>query len=215
MLSSRCYDPGVSPEDPRHDDVTRTETSRLAPVSPSPSPEERPRSDLPERPLPEIPRGVADGTEHHLDPKARTLKRLSAAIPLTILAFVTGIPMLVMALGGLWILLPVWLGVLVALVLFLWWWTRAWWERARWRLDERGMLIRQGVFWRREVSIPRSRVQHTDVTQGPIDRYLDLARLVIHTAGTHNASVTLAGLRHEDALAARDHLIESGGADGV
>lgn len=165
--------------------------------------------------MPEIPRGVADGTEHHLDPQARTLKRLSAAIPLGILGLSTGIPAVVLAAGGLPFVALAWALVYLALLAFTWWWTGAWWERARWRLDQRGMLIRQGVFWRREVSIPRSRVQHTDVTQGPLDRYLDLARLVIHTAGTHNASVTLAGLRHEDALAARDHLIESGGADGV
>jgi uncharacterized protein len=200
--------PSVEPEDPREEPV-RQEPPRLAPAS-------EPEPPLPERPIPDVPRDVFDGAEHHLDPKARTLKRLGAAIPLTILAVVTGIPSLVMTVGaGVPLLFLVWVVVYLALVGFIWWWAGAWWRRARWRIDHRGMLIRQGVFWRREVSIPRSRVQHTDVAQGPLDRMLDLARLVIHTAGTHNASVTLAGLRHEDALALRDHLIESGGADGV
>lgn len=201
----------MNPEDPHPEDKPIGEAPRPTPVSAP----EAPEPDLPERPVPEIPRGLADGTEHHLDPKAKTLKRLSAAIPLAILGVVTGIPTLVATFGQLWGVLVAWVVVYLALAAFVWWWTGAWWERARWRLDQRGMRIRQGVFWRREVSIPRSRVQHTDVTQGPLDRMLDLARLVIHTAGTHNASVTLAGLRHEDALAARDHLIESGGADGV
>ena len=77
------------------------------------------------------------------------------------------------------------------------------------------MSIRRGVVWRSEISVPRSRVQHTDVSQGPLQRRFGLATLILHTAGTHHASVSLAGLPHAAALAIRDYLIEGGAGDVV
>ena len=84
----------------------------------------------------------------------------------------------------------------------------------RYRTDENGFTIRRGVLWRGVTSIPKARVQHTDVVQGPIQRRFGLARLVIHTAGTQDASVSLSGLSYEKALLIRDFLIERDGHDG-
>ena len=38
------------------------------------------------------------------------------------------------------------------------------------QLDEDGLLVRHGVLWQTFTHVPRSRVQHTDVSQGPIER---------------------------------------------
>ncbi len=70
------------------------------------------------------------------------------------------------------------------------------------------MEIRRGVWWRHRIAIPVARVQHVDVSQGPIQRMFDLATLTIHTAGTKNASIDLSGLDHGSALHLRDRLIE-------
>jgi membrane protein YdbS with pleckstrin-like domain len=50
-------------------------------------------------------------------------------------------------------------------------------------------------------------VQHIDVAQGPLERRYGLATLSIYTAGTEYARVDLPGLRHERAVAIRDHLL--------
>jgi membrane protein YdbS with pleckstrin-like domain len=71
------------------------------------------------------------------------------------------------------------------------------------------------VVWRRVINVPRSRVQHTDVSQGPIERGSDLGTLVIFTAGTHYARVHLSGLTHATALRIRDHLLPGGSDDAV
>ncbi len=63
--------------------------------------------------------------------------------------------------------------------------------------------------------MPKSRVQHTDVSRGPIERGLGLATLIIHTAGTEQAAVSLSGLPHADAYRIRDFLIEGGEDDAV
>ena len=96
-----------------------------------------------------------------------------------------------------------------------WLWPAVRYRHIRYRLDAHGVTIRRGVVWRSVTSVPTSRVQHTDVVRGPVERYFDLATLVIHTAGTRDASVALSGLGHREAVALRDRLIEAGGGRGV
>ena len=80
---------------------------------------------------------------------------------------------------------------------------------AKWRLTHSGLEIHSGLWWRSQISVPLARVQHTDVHQGPLLRKFGLARLIVHTAGTENASVQLAGLSFATAQRLRDALIES------
>jgi uncharacterized protein len=83
--------------------------------------------------------------------------------------------------------------------------------RSTWvRLDEDGLEYEHGWLWRHHVSVPRSRIQHTDVTQGPYERRFGLATLVVYTAGTEHASIPIEGLSHETALAFRDALLALG-----
>jgi len=74
------------------------------------------------------------------------------------------------------------------------------------RADAQGLEIRSGVLWRSVVTVARSRIQHLDVTQGPIERNYGLGRLHVHTAGTHDATITLWGIAQETAKALRDDL---------
>ena len=61
--------------------------------------------------------------------------------------------------------------------------------------------------------MPRSRVQHTDVSRGPLERAYDLATLVIYTAGTEHSRVALSGLAERDAYPIRDWLIHGEESD--
>jgi uncharacterized protein len=81
-------------------------------------------------------------------------------------------------------------------------------RHTRWRLIETGLEIHRGVWWKHQIAVPTARVQHVDVSQGPIQRMFQLGTLTIHTAGTSNASVELAGLEHAGALALRDQLVQ-------
>src|SRR5688572_19209562 len=69
--------------------------------------------------------------------------------------------------------------------------------------DDRLRVVR-GLLWRKDTVVPFGRVQHIDVTRSPIERKYGLATLVVHTAGTHNASVSLPGLGEADALTLRE-----------
>jgi membrane protein YdbS with pleckstrin-like domain len=72
------------------------------------------------------------------------------------------------------------------------------------QLGEDRLRVVRGLVFRSDTVVPFGRVQHIDVHQGPIERGYGLATLVLHTAGNHNASVTLPGLGHDDAMAMRE-----------
>lgn len=75
-------------------------------------------------------------------------------------------------------------------------------------VSDDGLELWSGVLWRRYIKVKRSRIQYTDVEQGPLMRCLDLARLVIYTAGSAYASIALDGIDIADATALRDRLLE-------
>jgi membrane protein YdbS with pleckstrin-like domain len=68
------------------------------------------------------------------------------------------------------------------------------------------LRVVRGLLFRKDTVVPFGRVQHIDVQQGPLERGYGLATLVLHTAGTHNASVTLPGIAHADAVAMREDI---------
>lgn len=149
----------------------------------------------------------------HLDPRARWGMRLRALIGFLILLLV------------LWVLVAVIFGValdmdwpasmalagvpasLIAVPVLAFFYGSARWRRTRYALTPQGLRIQRGVWWRSDTVVPRSRVQHTDLHRGPLDRALGLAGLRVYTAGSELGRVALDGLSFERAEALRDALI--------
>lgn len=94
-------------------------------------------------------------------------------------------------------------------------WAEIEYRHMAYRVDADGIEVRAGVLWRGVSNVPRSRVQHTDVAQGPFERKYELGRLIIYTAGTQHSRVELPGLEHQTALAIRDQLLPRHAADVV
>ena len=89
------------------------------------------------------------------------------------------------------------LGVLIAA-----WRYRVW----RFSLQEDALFLERGVFTRVETAVPYVRVQHIDTHRGPIERLVGLSSVVVYTAGSRGADVTVPGLSPERARALRDRL---------
>ena len=157
---------------------------------------------------------IADGLDHQLVPRVIALERIAGGLFIAGIALASLIGISVALLvsddmpGVLRILLP---GLWLMLALFGAWHAYSWPPRAYqhsfYRIDEQGVEIRKGVYWRIVINVPRSRVQHIDVSQGPIERRYGLGTLVIYTAGTDHAKVALSGLEHGRALRIREHLL--------
>ena len=163
---------------------------------------------------------LPDGFER-LDPRIIHVRQIAglvtsgviAAIAILALAVIAAITRPAWSLIGLGA--GAWLLGTALLTWWLWTWPAKAYQYASYRLDNDGLEIRRGVIWRAIINVPRTRVQHTDVSQGPIERSHGLSTLVIHTAGTEHAQVALPGLSRENALALRDQLLPRDGRDAV
>ena len=81
-------------------------------------------------------------------------------------------------------------------------------RRLRYGLTERLLQVVRGWLFHTDTIVPFVRVQHLDVTRGPLDKMFGTAGLVIHTAGSHNSIVTVPGLPPERAAEIRDIIRE-------
>lgn len=78
------------------------------------------------------------------------------------------------------------------------------WLRLGYRLAPNLLQVVRGWLFHTDTVVPFVRVQHIDVTRGPLDKAFGTASLVVHTAGTHNSIVTLPGLAPERASEIRE-----------
>jgi uncharacterized protein len=104
--------------------------------------------------------------------------------------------------------------LLVRLGVLLWYPARAY-RAWGFRVDEKVLELREGVWFKVVILLPLSRLQHVDLHCGPLERFFGLATLVFHTAGTHHAVIVLPGLEAEEAGRLRDELVAAGGDDAV
>lgn len=97
---------------------------------------------------------------------------------------------------------------LVVLVFFLIWrYREAASGRYAFALLDDGVLVRRGLWWQQELFVPRVRIQHTDIAQGPLARRLELAQLLLFTSGTKQQELVLEGLSPPRARDLRDQLL--------
>jgi len=81
------------------------------------------------------------------------------------------------------------------------------------------LFLVRGVLTEVETAVPYVRVQHVDTQRGPVERLVGLSSLVVYTAGTRGADITIPGLTPGRAATLRERLrdlaIESDGTDAV
>jgi membrane protein YdbS with pleckstrin-like domain len=159
--------------------------------------------------------------EKRLDPRFVPFQRIAGWISTAVLSVGGLVAVLVLWLtaemsrsASLFLLLA-WAVGTVAIAWLLYAWPAVHYRHMSYRLDAEGIEIRSGVWWRAIMSVPRSRVQHIDVSQGPLERSYGLGRLVLFTAGTSHSRVELPGLSHTVALSLRNHLLPRGTDDAV
>ena len=143
-----------------------------------------------------------------VSPKLATGRRLVVAVIVVVLTFAV-------AVGMAFTPYP-WLAavaVVVGCAVIAW----AWWLIGRQvratayseRTDD--LVVRSGIMFRRTVIVPYGRMQLVDVTTGPVDRWLGIAAVQLHTAAaTTDASIP--GLTTHEAARLREHLAALGEA---
>jgi len=80
-------------------------------------------------------------------------------------------------------------------------------------IRQKDIVYNSGLFWRSSIVIPFNRVQHCEVSQGPIDRFYNLAELKVFTAGGASSDLSISGLLPESAARIKDFLVIKTGID--
>jgi membrane protein YdbS with pleckstrin-like domain len=73
-------------------------------------------------------------------------------------------------------------------------------------LREHDISYKSGLFFFSMTSVPFNRIQHCEVTQGPLARLFDLASVKVYTAGGSSSDLSIGGLKKEEAHRLRDHI---------
>ncbi len=139
-----------------------------------------------------------------LDPRVLRVWRLGAAIPL--LVVLAGVVVAGMVVNGwlVWVIgLAVFAVVAISAIVFPGMEYRRW----SYALRPHDLVLRHGVVIHVERMVPRTRIQHVDLVEGALDRWLGLARLRIFTAGSSTADVAVPGLARPVAERLRDELL--------
>lgn len=81
-------------------------------------------------------------------------------------------------------------------------------QRWRFDLETDALVLKRGVVTHVDTVVPYVRIQHVDTQRGPVERLLGLSSLVVYTAGTRGADVSIPGLTMERADALQEQLRE-------
>lgn len=96
--------------------------------------------------------------------------------------------------------------VLIVAGLYVWQVPRLRYRAWRYGLVGDELYVERGVLNRVKTVVPLLRLQHLDVSQNILEKEFDLGKLIVHTAGTRNSTVTVPGLAHAEAEALRDQM---------
>lgn len=81
-------------------------------------------------------------------------------------------------------------------------------------IREHDVIVQSGIFWRKQTIQPISRIQHVEVTRGPLDKRFGLANLRLFSAGTGHLTFQIPGLAVDEAERIKEFILrtQQGGA---
>ena len=69
------------------------------------------------------------------------------------------------------------------------------------------LVFKQGLWWKKQTALSYSRIQHIDITHGPIERKYKMATIKFFTAGGSLSDLKIPGLPKEKAEAIRKEIL--------
>ncbi|HHM21323.1 MAG TPA: hypothetical protein ENJ20_04795 [Bacteroidetes bacterium] len=81
-------------------------------------------------------------------------------------------------------------------------------EMAGYALREHDVVHKYGVWWQTITTIPFNRMQHCEISQGPVQHAFRLATLRIFTAGGSSSDLAIDGLDQEEAKRIKEFITE-------
>lgn len=82
-------------------------------------------------------------------------------------------------------------------------------------LREHDILHKHGVWWRSLTAIPFNRMQHCEISRGPVESAFGLATLRVYTAGGSGSDLSISGLPLAEAQRVKEFITKKIGGDNV
>lgn len=82
----------------------------------------------------------------------------------------------------------------------------------KWRgyaLRQLDIIYQKGVIFQSKTTIPFNRVQHCEITQGPIERIFNLKSLAVFTAGGQSSDLKISGLEPDEAAQLKEYIVSA------
>lgn len=157
------------------------------------------------------PSVLAEAEPERLDPKVKRVWQVDAALGWMFLAGLAAAALFVAHRSPAWAFVLAFVGLTYVLQV-----PPHRYRHFTFRVGPVDVRVAHGWLWRTESVVLHSRIQHVDTRQGPIERMMGLATVVVFTAGSVGAMVAIPGLATARADALRDRLVRlSGTDDGV
>lgn len=98
--------------------------------------------------------------------------------------------------------IPLWVRQTIPWLLLVWWlWSffsvYKTFKKKAFALRDKDIHYKSGWIFRRKTTIPYNRIQHCELSSGPIDRIFDLTNLQVYTAGGSHSDLSIPGLSTE------------------
>ena len=79
-------------------------------------------------------------------------------------------------------------------------------SKRKYALRDKDISYKSGVFVKTITTVPFSRIQHVEIDQGPISRFLGLSSLTVFTAGDSSSDLEISGIKNEQALKIKEFI---------
>lgn len=78
-------------------------------------------------------------------------------------------------------------------------------------IDQFDVYFKQGIWWKKQTALNYSRIQHIDISHGPLERRFKLATIKFFTAGGMGSDLSISGLPSETAEYLRQQILKYAG----
>lgn len=129
----------------------------------------------------------------------RPLSPVYPGIAASITALMFGIGILAFLLSAYLLSFPLWIKLTVPSILLvvgaaMTRFTLASARVKRFAIREHDLLFESGVFWRSQTIQPLNRIQHVEISNGPVDKRFGLAEIQLFSSGSGSATYVIPGL---------------------
>jgi hypothetical protein len=141
-----------------------------------------------------------------VSPRLATARRITLLLAYAVVVL-GGVLVALSPLATAWLL--VYVGLAAGVLVWSWWIIGRRVRSFGYTERDDDLLVVSGILVRRLVIVPYGRMQMVDLTAGPIDRWLGISTVQLHTAAA-TTDATIPGLLPAEAAALRDRLAARG-----